>query len=616
MTIFLRFFIIFLFTSFGYAQGNSENLLVKWNNASLDHSIRADAYRKYIYDDYIGNKTDSAYAMTLNLLDFTKRHKLSKQRADALILLSDIERMFGNNDKSTKCLNESLTLYKALNDKKGIAMAINGLGVSYRRIYKLDEAKEYFERSLEISEEVGDTLLISKALVNIGNIYLWRYKNDEALKYYEKSRVFAIASKDKFQEALITINVAAALSQKKEYELSKKEIKKALSIGEEIENYNILANAYRNISQIYYNKKMPDSLLVSANKMLNYAEKISLTKEIDGAYFFLFHAYKLKKDFDNTIKYYDLRKQQRTTIDDITSSNTLERIKIDKQRAQDSLVNVTHTLKSEMLYQKQKSNLIMGWGGSLSALSIFAFLIFRNTKRKQQKAERERQEQIEEKEKILKDLEISTIDAMVKGQEKERERLAADLHDSVGATLAAAKLQFDYLVKNQLNTEQSEELVKKTSTLLEEAYVEIRSMAHVKNSGVMAKNGLLPAVEKLSSNASGINGLTIEVQSFGLEQRLDNSLEISIFRIIQELVTNIIKHANATKGYVHLTNHDENLNIMIEDNGVGFDPKQINLKNDGMGINSIDRRVEHLEGTLTIESEKNKGTTVIIDIPL
>jgi len=132
----------------------------------------------------------------------------------------------------------------------------------------------------------------------------------------------------------------------------------------------------------------------------------------------------------------------------------------------------------------------------------------------------------------------------------------------------------------------------------------------------MAKNGLLPAVEKLSTNASTKNGLTFEVQSFGLEQRLENSLEITIFRIIQELVTNVIKHADATKGIVHLTNHDDNLNIMIEDDGIGFNPKQISKSKIGMGINSIDKRVEHLDGKLTIESEKNKGTTVIIDIPL
>jgi two-component system sensor histidine kinase DegS len=126
----------------------------------------------------------------------------------------------------------------------------------------------------------------------------------------------------------------------------------------------------------------------------------------------------------------------------------------------------------------------------------------------------------------------------------------------------------------------------------------------------------LPAVKKLASNASGANGLIVEVQSFGLENRLENSLEISIFRIIQELVTNIIKHANATTGTVHLTNHNYILNIMVEDNGIGFNPKQITKTKAGMGISSIDKRVEHLDGTLTIESENNKGTTVIIDIPL
>ncbi|EPR72975.1 two-component sensor histidine kinase [Winogradskyella psychrotolerans RS-3] len=103
----------------------------------------------------------------------------------------------------------------------------------------------------------------------------------------------------------------------------------------------------------------------------------------------------------------------------------------------------------------------MAWGGSLAVLSVIAFLVYRNIKRKQYKAEQERQDEIDAKEKILKDLELSTIDAMIEGQEKERQRLAADLHDSVGATLAAAKLQFDYFVKHQNDVEDSEELTKK-----------------------------------------------------------------------------------------------------------------------------------------------------------
>jgi signal transduction histidine kinase len=192
-----------------------------------------------------------------------------------------------------------------------------------------------------------------------------------------------------------------------------------------------------------------------------YAKKISKTKGLDGAYYLLFEAYRGKKDFDSTMKYHALRKLQRTTLDDIKSVRSLEKIKVDNTRTKDSLVSTNMALKSEMAYQKEKSNLTLAWGGSLSALSILALIVYRNTKRKQRKAEKERQQQIEEKEKILKDLELSTINAMIEGQEKERQRLALDLHDSIGATLSAAKLQFDFLIKNQNDAKYSEELIKK-----------------------------------------------------------------------------------------------------------------------------------------------------------
>ena len=93
-------------------------------------------------------------------------------------------------------------------------------------------------------------------------------------------------------------------------------------------------------------------------------------------------------------------------------------------------------------------------------------------------------------------------------------------------------------------------------------------------------------------------------------------MELTIFRIVQELITNVIKHANATEVSIHITNHEDSLNIMVEDNGKGFNASQVTKTNKGMGISSIDKRVEHLEGTMTIESEKHQGTTIIIDIPL
>ncbi len=270
--------------------------------------------------------------------------------------------------------------------------------------------------------------------------------------------------------------------------------------------------------------------------------------------------------------------------------------------------------KQNLLLEQQKTknqNIAIALGGSLALGSIIAFLIFKNTKRKQKLAEQEKEIESQKLATVLKEQELTAIDAMIEGQEKERQRIANDLHDDLGGLMATVKLHF-----NALKDKDSPELFEKTNSLIEEAYQKVRTVAHAKNSGVIAKQGLLKAVENMAEKISASNKIRIEVIDHGLDNRLENSLELTLFRIIQELITNVIKHAEATEVTIHLTNHDDTINIMVEDNGKGFNPNQVTKTNKGMGISSIDKRVEHLDGKLTIESEKNKGTTVIIDIPI
>jgi signal transduction histidine kinase len=204
---------------------------------------------------------------------------------------------------------------------------------------------------------------------------------------------------------------------------------------------------------------------------------------------------------------------------------------------------------------------------------------------------------------------------MIEGQEKERKRIAEDLHDDLGSVLTTLKLHFENFKVNKTKKKFSEEeLIDKTEDLLDEAYTKVRSIAHAKNSGVIANQGLLLAIENMAEKVSSSKKLAIDVIDHGLENRLENSLELAIFRIVQELITNIIKHAEAKQATIHLTNHESTLNIMVEDDGKGFDVNNISKK--GMGIHSIDKRIEHLDGTMTIESEINKGTTIILDIPI
>jgi signal transduction histidine kinase len=97
---------------------------------------------------------------------------------------------------------------------------------------------------------------------------------------------------------------------------------------------------------------------------------------------------------------------------------------------------------------------------------------------------------------------------------------------------------------------------------------------------------------------------------------MENSLELTIFRIIQELITNIVKHAEATVGSIQFTKHEKSLNILIEDNGKGFKLSKIETSSEGIGLYNIEKRIEYLEGNFTIDSTLGKGTSIIIDIPL
>lgn len=246
--------------------------------------------------------------------------------------------------------------------------------------------------------------------------------------------------------------------------------------------------------------------------------------------------------------------------------------------------------------------------GLVAVAAYFAYVSQRATNKMQA-----RNAQIA-KEKLLKEQELIGINSMLEGQEKERQRLANELHDDLGGLLTTLKFHFDAFRDKKNEGPQSAELLEQTDKLLDEAYQKVRTIAHARNTGVDPNEGLVPAVKLFASKVSVMNSLTIDVNDHGMDKRLNNPLEITAFRIIQELVTNIVKHSKATAATIHLTQHETLINVMIEDNGTGFDLS--NTKpSDGMGLHSIQKRVEGLGGSVTIESIPQSGTTVIIELP-
>ncbi|MBA4053136.1 MAG: hypothetical protein C0490_00335 [Marivirga sp.] len=265
--------------------------------------------------------------------------------------------------------------------------------------------------------------------------------------------------------------------------------------------------------------------------------------------------------------------------------------------------------------RESRTLLIFALGG-VAFLFLISYFAYTNQRSKNKVQLKEKEVQSMKLEKLLKEHELFGIDSMIEGQEKERQRIANDLHDNLGSLLATVKLHFQNLKvkKDRLESEQ-DLLLQKTDDLIEEAYQKVRTLAHAGNAGVNAQEGLLPAVKNFASKVSILNKLVIEVEEHGMDRRLENSLEITMFRIIQELITNVIKHAQATEAIIHLTQHEDSINIMVEDNGIGFDISQIKPL-DSMGLYSIQKRIENLGGHVTIDSITQKGTAVIIDVPL
>lgn len=210
-------------------------------------------------------------------------------------------------------------------------------------------------------------------------------------------------------------------------------------------------------------------------------------------------------------------------------------------------------------------------------------------------------------------MEINSMQSMIIGQEKERERIAKDLHDSLGGLLSTVKLQFDN-VKSKLNGHQSIPQYEKATALLDSAVDEVRTISRNLQPSALSKLGLVPAINDLLNRFKDDQYPEIYFQHYNLEKSIDPIKALAIYRIIQELTTNTIKHANAQEVLIQLNKNEDELILQYEDDGVGI--KDIKNQRTGMGLGNLKSRVSFIKGQMAIDSAENDGMSVMIRVPL
>ncbi len=462
-------------------------------------------------------------------------------------------------DLSIKYQQEALTIFKENNYAPGIATGYNLLGSTYTKLKKPNQAIPYLTASYKIKKESGDTLGMANTLINLGeNSYdLNNYTN--AYKYFNEAEVLYKAIKNKEGLSKVYTNLGVMAAKQKKFSAAKDYELKAVTLAKQIKDNYVLNEVYANLSKTYKEVDQLDSALIAKDKAM--AAKDSMI---------------------------DLTVQQQIA----EMQTKYETIKKEKQI-------------EEQKFSIEKRNYIIAATAAFILLAGFVAWAFFNRFRLKKKNELQQ--------KLNEQQQKATIDILT-AEEKERKRIASDLHDGVGQLMTAAWLNLQAIDVQHITTnKETSQLLTKTIHLVDESCKEVRAVSHNMMPNALLKKGLVNAVREFI-NQINTKSTKINLQTEDLNKALPTHVETVLYRVIQESVNNVIKHAAATSLDISINQDDTGIDLMIEDNGKGFVLEEA-VQKDGIGLQNIKSRIDFLKGTVNWSSALGKGTLVAIHIP-
>jgi two-component system, NarL family, sensor kinase len=261
---------------------------------------------------------------------------------------------------------------------------------------------------------------------------------------------------------------------------------------------------------------------------------------------------------------------------------------------------------------KSRNNQLLAWllGGSsifLLALAILGWLYYRNSRKLVAQKELSHQQQLKD---ISQQQQLKLAGALLQGEERERKRLAGDLHDGLGGMLAGVKINLSRLSP----TAHEEAFTKDLPVIinqLDRSVNELRRIARNMMPESLLNSGLETALKEICESFAS-PALTVDFQAYNIEKDITQDMQVTIFRIVQELLANAVRHAAATSVLVQCSQNENIFYITVEDNGKGFHTNQV-IGGKGIGLTNVKNRVDYLKGTLEIESAPGAGTTINIE---
>lgn len=519
------------------------------------------------------------------------------------------------------CYLKCIGVEEARNDKLRLADIYAQLGKTYYYMEMFPQSLDYETRALEIYVKSNDTLGIANTYEKLGNLHSSREfcekrskeekKKDfiVAIDYFKKSEKQYLLSGSKEGMASLNISFASIYNKIKRPDIALGYIQKALAYYKSINDPESTSDALYVMGKTYRRLKEYDKSMSAFNE----SEAIGKANHLYQGIQFLYEAMATtladKGDYKQAYQYYIRYMTIRDSI--YNSEKSRQFIELETKYKSEVRQNQILQLISE---KRGRNSLVYMLTGIIVLLAVFIYnhvrLLRQNKIIANQKIEIRENKILElEKERVY-----LAARSVLEGEEAERSRLAGDLHNGLGGLLSGIKLNLSSMKENSVISHENVSTFNHALSLLDTSIIELRRIAHNLMPETLTHYGLRTALEDFCIQVSPAGKPEINVRFFGDEIRNNKELELTMYRIIQELVNNSLKHASATLITIQVFSEPQRLVAQIIDNGCGFD----NTGNvfSGKGLENIYSRVTAINGKLDIWSEPGQGTEISIEIEI
>jgi two-component system, NarL family, sensor kinase len=637
------------------AQGIPDSLLHKLNRAAND-SAKARA----LLD--IGEAIEAT--LTEKSFDYYQQAlALSKKIKNKRLVLSSLNDVgvcyieLNKMDSAILFFEQAVQVARQLTDTLRVARIITNIGNVY--LHKKDPVKaiDYYLQAANMWEGVTDQNSLPGLYANINSLLTDQKEYSRAIEYGNKSVALAKKIGDNYSAVNALLNLSGTYESLGNYEQQHNLLLEAVPLALKSANIEQIAAVYDGLGDYYYQKKAYQASLANYlkghryvlqmgnkyhlctslsmlallyhklnqnDKALQFIVQAEKVADTVGARAGLKEIYLTRAEIEQKAGNYKLASdyfsKTLTLTDSLFTAATSEKVaeveaKYQNEKKQEEILQLEKDKKIQALSIKQKSTLNYFLLAAVAALLVVGFLGYRNLRNRQQLAKQQDELQQQRIRELEKDKQLVAVDAMLKGQEEERSRLAKDLHDGLGGLLSGVKFSLINMKDNLIITPGNMTVFERSLDMIDTSIKELRRVAHNMMPEMLTKFGLDETLKEYCNTVNATKLLLVKYQSMGMDTRIEKSSEIIIYRIIQELLNNIMKHAAATEARVQLIKEDNRFSIVVEDNGKGFDTALLKT-NKGAGLTSIQSRVDYLKGQLDIHSEYGKGTLVNIEFNL